>query len=200
LRYVLIGGGLSGVVLVTWLLAGRHLVTLLDRMTLLVVERPPVERLVSDGNALELAGKHVDLMSPAFDGLAVITLRPDGRAFLESAGKQFPLGLGRPVSAVGGAPQFEFTKDPGDDVQFAVEQSRLAWPTPFEMNFMTGYAPSRKRNRYLRLRWTKRSGARLHMLWKTGQSYYARDGWLPAATDSVIDGLVRVDIKEANAP
>src|SRR5262249_47953150 len=97
----------------------------------------------------------------------------------------------------GGLLKFEFAKDPGDEASLIVDQSRLAWPTPFETNFMTGYVPSRKRNVYFELRWTKLSGAKLTMLWKTEQGYYRRDGWMPPRIVAVAGGLVRVDIHEA---
>jgi len=69
-------------------------------------------------------------------------------------------------------------------------------PRLSKMNFMTGYAPSRKRNVYLRLRWTKRSGAKLEMVWKTEQGYYQRDGWVPHRIESVTDGLIHVNIQD----
>jgi hypothetical protein len=59
-----------------------------------------------------------------------------------------------------------------------------------------GYAASRKRNVYLRLHWTKLSGAKLEMLWKTEQGYYWRDGWLPPRIESVTNGLVHVNMRE----
>jgi hypothetical protein len=93
-------------------------------------------------------------------------------------------------------PKLEFTKDTGDEVMLTVEQSRIAWPTPFAMNFMTGYSASRKRNVYLRLLWTKLSGSKLDMLWKTEQGYYSRDGWLPPQVESVTDGLIQVYIMD----
>jgi hypothetical protein len=200
LRYVLICGLLSGVALVSWLLAGRRLVTLLDGVTLAVVDQPGVERLVYDGGVLELGGKHVDLMTPAFVRVAEVSLGAEGRVALESGGRQFPLGPGRSIPYIGTLRKVEFTRDAGDDVLFTVEQSRIAWHTPFEMNFMTGSAPSRKRNVYLRLRWIKRQGARMEMRWKTEQSYYREDGWSPPRIETVLDGLVHVNIREADKP
>jgi hypothetical protein len=196
LRYVVICGLLSGVALASCLLAGRRLVTLLDRVSLVVVERRGVDGLIYKGGTLELAGKRLDLMNAAFARPADLSLDSSGRVFLESGGRQFLLGPGRPAASTRGAPTIEVTKDTGDEVLFTVEQSRVAWPTPFEMNFMTGYSASRKRNVYFRLRWTKPGGSKLCRLWKTEQGYYRRDGWLPPQIESVMDGLVEVKIQE----
>jgi hypothetical protein len=181
----------------TWLLAGWWLVSCLDRITLLLVDRRGIDRLVFDGGTLELDGKRLDLMNPAFARQAELSMDTAGRVVLSSGGRQFPLGPGRPSLPVGRAPRFEFTQDPGDEVILTIERSRVAWPTAFEMNFMTGYAPSRKRSVYVRLRWTKPSGARLELLWKTEQAYYRRDGWLPPREEAITDGLIHVDMRPA---
>jgi hypothetical protein len=47
----------------------------------------------------------------------------------------------------------------------------LSWPV-FEINFMTGSSPYLKRHVYGRLKWTKRSGANLELLWRIEQRYY----------------------------
>jgi len=197
LRYLLICGLLFAIALVTWLLAGKRLVSVLDRLTLVGVDHPDMKRVISEGGDLELGGKHLDLMDPAFARVAEISLSSSGRVVLESGGRRFPLGPGHSIPHIGGVPKFEFTQDPGDEVLFTVEQSRLAWPTPFETNFMTGYSPSRKRNVYLRLRWIKPSGAKLELLWKTEQSYYQRDGWLPPRIERVTDGLIHINIRDS---
>lgn len=187
-----------GVVLVCWLLLGRRLVTLLDGVTLVQVERIGVERLMYDGSILDVGGRRLDMTGPAFEKLAQVSLNASSRVVLESLGRQFPLGPGQSTPYPNGTSALQFTKDPGDDVRLTMEQSRLAWPTPFEMNFMTGYSASRKRNVYFRLLWTKVSGAKLQMVWKTEQGYYSRDGWLPPRIESVMDGLIHVSIREAN--
>jgi hypothetical protein len=133
-------------------------------------------------------------MNPAYAWAADVTLDSSGRAVLESGGRRFAFGPGHSLSSNPGVRNFEFEKDPGDEASLIVERSRLSWPTPFEMNFMTGYAPSRKRNVYFRLRWTKRSGAKLTIDWKTEQNYYRRDGWMPPVIEAVAGGLTRIDI------
>jgi hypothetical protein len=185
---------LCAVVLLGWLLAGRRLVTLLDRLTLAQVDHPRVDRLVAETSSLELAGIHVDLMNSAYARLAEISLDSGGHVVLQSRGQQFPLGPGQPAPLIRGVPRFELTPDPGDAVLLTVKHSRIAWPTPFDMNFMTGASPSKKRNTYVRLRWTKLTGAKLQMLWKTEQSYYRTDGWSPPRIEGITDGLLEIHI------
>lgn len=128
---------------------------------------------------------------------AAARIGASGRVSLVDLGKSFPLGTGRSYFARTGLPEFEFTPDLGDTVQFSIERSLLSWPTPFETNFMTGVVPHWKRNAYCRLRWTKRSGARLEMLWRVEQAWYTEGGWRPARIKYVTDGLLPVRIKEA---
>jgi len=195
LRYVWICGALCAVALFSWLLAGRRIVTLLDGVSLAVVERLGVERMVYESGTLELGGKHLDLTDRTFARVAEIALSSTGSVVLESGGRRFALGPGHTVPHAGNVPRVEFIKGEGDEVVFTGEQSRVAWPTPFDMNFMTGYSPSRRRNVYFRLRWSKPSGAKLEMLWRTEQAYYSRDGWLPFHVESITDGLMRVSIQ-----
>jgi len=65
------------------------------------------------------------------------------------------------------------------------------------MNLVTGVSPSWRRNAYCRLPWTKRSGAKLEMLWRLTQGYYRDGGWSPQEIDFITVGLVRTRITEA---
>jgi hypothetical protein len=59
---------------------------------------------------------------------------------------------------------------------------------------MTGSAPLWKRHVYCRLVWTKRSRARLEMLWRFEQGYFSDGGWRPAKIESGSAGLLRTSI------
>ena len=59
---------------------------------------------------------------------------------------------------------------------------------------MTGVVPHWKRNVYCRLRWTKRSGTELEMLWCLEQGYYRDGGWRPTNIEVIANGLVRISI------
>src|SRR5262249_30157788 len=56
------------------------------------------------------------------------------------------------------------------------------------MNLVTGVSPSWRRNAYCRLPWTKRSGAKLEMLWRLTQGYYRDGGWSPQEIDFITVG------------
>jgi hypothetical protein len=85
----------------------------------------------------------------------------------------------------------------GDDTSIEIRRSILNWPTPFEVNFMTGHSPSWKRHLYYRARWKKSSGATLEMLWRYEQYFYPGNGWGSGfMTREGSTGLIRVDIKE----
>ena len=83
---------------------------------------------------------------------------------------------------------------PADRARFQIERSMLSWPTPLEINFMTGHSPSWKRHLYYRLIWEKPDGSRLEMVWRYEQYYY--DDWASGfMTRAGVTGLIRVDIR-----
>ena len=66
---------------------------------------------------------------------------PGNRVILSSGGRLFVLGqCTRRMPARTG--EFQFVPASGDDVSLIVSRSMISWPTPFEINFMTGAAPS----------------------------------------------------------
>jgi hypothetical protein len=74
--------------------------------------------------------------------------------------------------------------------------SALSWPTPLDLNFMTGHSPSWKRHHYYQLTWKKPSGANLEMLWRYEQYFYPGSGWGSGfMTREGSTGLIRVDIR-----
>jgi hypothetical protein len=84
-----------------------------------------------------------------------------------------------------------------DDASIEIRRSILNWPTPFEVNFMTGHSPSWKRHLYYRVSWKKSSGANLEILWRYEQFFYPGNGWTSGfMTRKGSTGLIRVDIKE----
>jgi len=63
------------------------------------------------------------------------------------------------------------------------------------MNFMTGQAPSWKRNVYYRLVWNKASGAKLVIVWRFEQGFYPNGGWTSTTmTREGFTGLLQVDV------
>jgi hypothetical protein len=73
----------------------------------------------------------------------------------------------------------EFAAEPGYETTLVIERSLLAWPTPFEINFvgMGGTATTWRRHVYYRLSWVKTSGTRLSILWVGEQPYDGVNLW-----------------------
>jgi hypothetical protein len=176
---------------VLWLFAARPLIVLIDRFATVRVRSLDTASILYDWNSLRFAGLHVDV-SDGGDTLSPLRLYKGQRKriMLSMGEKTFALGaLGSPDSPDA------ILRDPGDEVALTVERSVLSWPTPLEMNFMTGYAPSRKRNVYHKLVWTKRSGARLDLVWRYENWFYSRDGWSDSMTHGGRTGLVRTELR-----
>jgi len=147
--------GVAGV----WLFAGRQLVLLLDCIATGPAEALPVGAYVYWPPSLKIGDAKMYLSG--LDGNSV-NIRYDvdaaGRLTLRALGKAFPLGTRIGPPPADGRPDIPFAADDGDEVVFSRDRSLIAWPTPFEMNWMTGHSPSWRRNLYYRLHWHKRSG------------------------------------------
>ena len=120
----------------------------------------------------------------------------DNQLALASSGKVFPFGPLTSASENTGE-HLATAPPPGDQAFLATRHSVLSWPTPFDMNFMTGQSPSWKRHIYQEIRWKKSSGAKLQMLWRYEQFFYPGNGWASGfMTREGSTGLIRVEIKE----
>jgi hypothetical protein len=120
------------------------------------------------------------------------------RVTLSSGGRPFVLGvcISRGAQGTGG---FEFTPDPGDDVSLVINHSILSWPTPFDLNFMTGRSTSWMRDLYYLLVWKKASGANLVMVWRFEQGFYPGDGWTSGTMIRAgSTGLLKADVPGKN--
>jgi hypothetical protein len=116
----------------------------------------------------------------------------NGQLALADGGKVFAFGPPRSE-----AENLATTPPPGDEAVVQIRRSILGWPTPFDLNFMTGHSPSWKRHLYYRLVWKKPSGAKLEMLWRYEQYFYPGKGWASGfMTRESSTGLIRVEIKE----
>ena len=128
-----------------------------------------------------------------------LTLREDERnqLALVTGGKSFRFGpLLATIRDDVGRVVFAFEPESQDKASFALERSLVSWPTPFEVNFMTG-GPSPSRRRYLtyRLLWQKPNGAELEMVWRYRQDFTARAGWNDVWTGVGSAGLMKVAIR-----
>jgi hypothetical protein len=182
---------------VALLSAGRTLTLLVDPIASVRVESAPASPIGWDGAGLRIGARRFDLQAPDYSRAAELRVDDGGRLVLTKAGQRFVLGSragALPDDRGGGVPAF--AAEPGDETSFTVERSWLGWPTPFELNVMTGRSASWRRAVYYRLVWTKRSGARLDMVWRYEQWLY--DDWAsPYMTRESWSGLARVDVRSA---
>jgi hypothetical protein len=179
--------GVAGV----WLFAGRQLVLLLDCIATGPAEALPVGAYVYWPPSLKIGDAKMYLSG--LDGNSV-NIRYDvdaaGRLNLRALGKAFPLGTRIGPPPADGRPDIPFAADDGDEVVFSRDRSLIAWPTPFEMNWMTGHSPSWRRNLYYRLHWHKGSGESFDLVWRLEEGLYRDEGWSEASrlgTTGLID-------------
>ena len=183
------------VFLATWIFYGHQISLFLDRFGTIEMTSARINSIAYQGNGtggifhvndLELSLNDRNGPAPSIG-----TTKNDQLA-LADRGKVFAFG---PVRTE--AENLATVPPAGDDASIEIRRSILSWPTPFEVNFMTGQSPSWKRHLYYRVRWKKSSGANLEMLWRYEQFFYPGNGWTSGfMTREGSTGLIRVDIKE----
>jgi hypothetical protein len=186
--------------LALWLLAGRRLSMLLDLAFTVRHSTLPVTPFTCDEGAFWIGELPMSFLGP--NGReADVKVRADdsGLLVLSNGGRTFTLGHLAPVQKPSSIPGRTLAPESGDEVSFTVRRSLMSWPTPFEMNFMTGQSPSWKRHLYYHLQWRKRSGARLEMVWRYQQWFYSSLGWASGMMTGPDTDLIRVDIHAAGS-
>jgi hypothetical protein len=148
--------------------------------------------LLSGGHILDLTGP-----GPDYQQVAANSVDASGRLVIAGGARSFTLGslAGSLTGADGPIPAF--AADPGDATSLVLERSWLSWPTPMDLNFVTGRGSSWRRHLYYRLTWKKKSGAELAMLWRFEQGYDSINGWKAAGNGDGATGLIRLDIRPA---
>ena len=184
---------------VAWLLAGRLLALLVDRIFTVRLARLPVSLVQYDGGAFRIGSLQMTFGSTSNLRYALaLGVDAANRVVLTTGGRSFILGPRTNLADPAGRPDIDFVPEAGDRLDFTAVRSAIGWPTPFEYNFMTPRSPWWKRYVYYRLIWEKRSEARLEMLWRYEQRYIESTGWSePAMMWNSQIGLLRVDIRSA---
>ena len=183
-----------------WIFRGREISSFIDRYWTVETHSEPIQSIAYEGR-----GTGGTLICNGFS-FSLNELRPglslsvgstkDNQLALATSGKVFPFG---PLTSASENPgEGLATVPPSDDQAFlATRHSVLSWPTPFDVNLMTGQSPSWKRHTYQEIRWKKSSGAKLQMLWRYEQFFYPGNGWTSGfMTREGSTGLIRVDIQE----
>src|SRR6266481_5469900 len=180
----------------TWIFRGRQISLFLDRFGTIETASARISSIAYEGsgtggilhvNDLRLSLNDVGPNHPTPN----IGTTKDDQLALAEGGKVFPFGPPRSE-----AENLAAVPPAGDDAFIKIRRSALSWPTPFDLNFMTGHSPSWKRHIYYQVTWTKPSGAKLEMLWRYEQYFYSGEGWTDGfITHEGSTGLIRVDIR-----
>ena len=183
------------VFLATWIFYGHQISLLLDRVGTIEMTSARINSIAYQGNGtggiLHVNDVELSLNDRNGPAPSIGTTKNDQLA-LADRGNVFAFG---PVRTE--AENLATVPPAGDDASIEIRRSILNWPTPFELNFMTGHSPSWKRHLYYRARWKKSSGATLEMLWRYEQYFYPGNSWGNGfMTREGSTGLIRVDIKE----
>lgn len=180
-------------ILATWIFGGRQISLFLDRFGTIETASNRVNSLVYEGNGtggiLRVNDLELSLNDRNGPAPSIGTTKNDQLA-VANGGKVFAFGPAR-----SGAENLAVVPSAGDDAFIEIRRSILSWPTPFEINFMTGHSPSWKRHLYYRLLWKKPSVAKLEMLWRYEQYFYPGNGWASGfMTHEGSTGLIQLDI------
>lgn len=182
-----------------WIFGGRQIVLLLD--AIVTAEHAPSVSspvVVAGAGWLNVGQTPLQLARDGEASTVSIDAVEGAPVVLHAEGKDFILGTPRlPPEGAGAAPyDVSVAPDPGDTVTYTVTHSVMGWPTPLEMNFMTGVSPSWKRNVYYTLTWRKQNGAELEMVWRYEQWFY--DDWASATMiNTGGTGLISTTIRPA---
>ena len=181
-------------ILAAWIFGGRQISLFLDRLGTIEVTSARINSIAYQGNGtggiLHVNGLELGLNDRNGPAPSIGMTKNDHLA-LADRGKVFAFG---PVRTE--AENLATVPPAGDDASIEIRRSILNWPTPFEVNFMTGHSPSWKRHLYYRVRWKKPSGANLEMLWRYEQYFYPGNGWASGfMTRQGSTGLIQLDIK-----
>ena len=180
--------------LATWIFYGHQISLLLDRVGTIEMTSARINSIAYQGNGtggiLHVNDLELSLNDRNGPAPSIGTTKNDHLA-LADRGKVFAFG---PVRTE--AENLDTVPPAGDDASIEIRRSILNWPTPFEVNFMTGHSPSWKRHLYYRVHWKKSSSATLEMLWRYEQYFYPSNGWASGfMTRQGSTGLIRAEIK-----
>jgi hypothetical protein len=180
-------------VLAAWIFGGRQISLFLDRFETIEMTSAQINSLAYEGNGtggiLRVNDLGLSLNDTNGPTPSIGTTKND-QLGLANGGKVFAFGPARSE-----AENLVVVPPAGDDAFIEIRRSILSWPTPFDLNFMTGQSPSWKRHLYYRVVWKKPSGAKLEMLWRYEQYFYPVNGWASGfMTHEGSTGLIQLDI------
>jgi hypothetical protein len=183
-----------------WIFCGREISSFVDRYWTVETGSTPIHSVAYEGSGtggILIANDVALSLNDVRPGLSLsVGSTKDNHLALASSGKVFPLG---PLTTASEdtAERLAAAPPPSDEAFLAIRHSVLSWPTPLDLNFMTGRSPSWKRHIYQQIRWKKSTGANLQMLWRYEQFFYPGNGWASGfMTREGSTGLIRVEITQ----
>lgn len=187
-------------ILAAWVFDGRQISLFIDRFGTIETDSIKLKSIAYEGSGTDgtlivndvrfSLGDSPQNLSPS------IGSTKDDQFALATGGKVFAFGLVT-STAENGSDRLATAPVAGDEAFLITRRSALSWPTPFEVNFMTGLSPSWKRHMYYQMHWVKSSGATLEMLWRYEQFFYPGSGWANGfMTREGSTGLIRIEIKD----
>ena len=183
-----------------WIFRGREISSFIDRYWTVETQSAPIKSIAYEGSGtggiLVVNDVGLSLNDVRSDLSLSVGSTKDNQLALATKGKVFPFG---PLTTTSDNTGEGLAAVPplGDQAFLAMRHSVLSWPTPLDLNFMTGHSASWKRHIYQEIRWKKSSGANLQMLWRNEQFFNPSNGWTSGSmTREGSTGLIRVDIKE----
>ena len=180
-------------ILATWIFSGRQISLFLDRFGTIEITSARINSLAYEGSGTGGILRVNDLglsLNDKNDPAPSIGTTKNDQLAVANGGKIFAFGPARSETE-----NLNVVPPASDDAIIQIRRSVLSWPTPFEINFMTGHSPSWKRHLYYRLLWKKPSGAKLEMLWRYEQYFYPDNGWASGfMTYKGSTGLIQLDI------
>ena len=196
MKRALIIAAVIAAVVVAWLVGGRQLVLLADQFATEGETKPVLSPIIYSPSLFSVDNVPLFLTPPAGLDAELIVVEDDtGRIVLNLGGKIFVLGKRGATEAGAGPYDVAIVPDLGDTVTLRFSHSLFAWPTPLELNFITGNSPSWKRHTYYTLTWGKMDGATLEMTWRYEQWFY--DDWAsPMMTHQGVSGLISARISK----
>jgi hypothetical protein len=184
-----------------WIFRGRELSSFIDRYWTVETQSVPIKSIAYEGSGTGGILRCDDVsfsLNDARPGLSLsIGSTKDNQFALASNGRVFAFGPLKSSTSEAAAERLETAPPPGDRAVVVTRHSVLSWPTPFDVNLMSGHSPSWKRHTYYEILWKKSSGANLKMLWRYEQFFYPGNGWANGfMTREGSTGVNQVEIKE----
>lgn len=183
-----------------WIFRGREISSFIDRYWTVETRSASIQSIGYEGSGTGGILMVNDVSLSLNDVRPELSFRvgstKDNQLALATSGKVFAFG---PLTSTSEDTGERLATVPplGDQAFLGIRHSVLSWPTPLDLNFMTGHSPSWKRHIYQEIRWKKSSGAKLQMLWRYEQFFYPGNGWTSGLmTREGSTGVIRVDITE----